>query len=148
MIALAIFSLSYPCHYYLADWLAGKFLLVLRLSYQLYFPSPSIFSRLYISHVTTERFLGDLELPSEEVRTAVVRMCGFVHRSIESISVRFFAELRRYVLVPHFLSDMMSSRCVKIRGVYSSAGWFPPLCVSLATVCHRLQWQRAPLPLL
>lgn len=119
--------------------LGGMFSLYPRPLYQLYVPSPPIFSRHFISYVTTERFLGDLELPSEEVRTAVVRMCGFVHRSIESISVRFFAELRRYVLVPHFLSDMMSSRCVKIRGVYSSAGWFPPLCVSLATVCHRLQ---------
>ena len=44
-----------------------------------------------------ERFLSDLELPSEEVRSGVVRMCGFVHRSIEKQSERFFNELRRHV---------------------------------------------------
>jgi len=44
-----------------------------------------------------ERFLGELELPSEEVRTAVVRMCGFVHRSIEETSALFFQQLRRRV---------------------------------------------------
>jgi dynein heavy chain len=41
--------------------------------------------------------LQSLELPSEDIRKAVVRMCGFVHRSIESAGVRFFAELRRKV---------------------------------------------------
>lgn len=44
-----------------------------------------------------ERFLCDLELPSEEVRAGVVQMCGFVHRSIEKTSVQFFNELRRRV---------------------------------------------------
>jgi dynein heavy chain, axonemal len=44
-----------------------------------------------------ERFLGDLELPSDEIRNAVVKMCGFVHRSIEEASVQFFNELRRRV---------------------------------------------------
>ena len=33
-----------------------------------------------------ERFLSDLELPSEEVRAGVVKMCGFVNRSIEKQS--------------------------------------------------------------
>ena len=44
-----------------------------------------------------ERFLGDLELPSDEVRQAVVKMCGFVHRSIDSASTRFFEQLRRRI---------------------------------------------------
>jgi len=44
-----------------------------------------------------ERFLGDLELPSEDIRKAVVKMCGFVHRSIEETSVKFYNELRRRV---------------------------------------------------
>jgi dynein heavy chain len=44
-----------------------------------------------------ERFLGDLELPSEDIRKSVVQMCGFVHRSIEKTSVRFFNELRRRI---------------------------------------------------
>ena len=33
-----------------------------------------------------ERFLHDLDLPSEEIRGSVVKMCGFVHRSIISYS--------------------------------------------------------------
>ena len=44
-----------------------------------------------------ERFLSDLELPTEDVRAGVVKMCGFVHRSIEKQSVRFYNELRRHV---------------------------------------------------
>jgi len=44
-----------------------------------------------------ERFLCNLELPSEEIRESLVMMCGFVHRSIETTSVRFFTELRRRV---------------------------------------------------
>lgn len=44
-----------------------------------------------------ERFLNDLELPSPEIRKGVVSMCGFVHRSIESFSVKFYNELRRKI---------------------------------------------------
>jgi dynein heavy chain len=44
-----------------------------------------------------ERFLGNLELPSEDIRKSVVKMCGFVHRSIEDTSVTFFNELRRRI---------------------------------------------------
>ena len=44
-----------------------------------------------------ERFLCDIELPSEEVRAGVVQMCGSVHRSIETKSVQFYNELRRRV---------------------------------------------------
>ena len=44
-----------------------------------------------------ERFLGELTLPSEEIRAAVVRMCGFVHRSIETTAVQFYHELRRRI---------------------------------------------------
>ena len=56
-----------------------------------------------------ERFLADLELPDEDVRAAVVRMCGFVHRSIEQESVVFFNELRRRVYTtPKSYLDLIS----------------------------------------
>ena len=44
-----------------------------------------------------ERFLGNLDLPSEDIRKSVVTMCGFVHRSIEMQSVKFYNELRRRI---------------------------------------------------
>ena len=44
-----------------------------------------------------ERFLGSLDLPSEEIRTSVVKMCGLVHRSIEETAESFYMELRRRV---------------------------------------------------
>ena len=42
-----------------------------------------------------ERFLTDLDLPSEDIRGSMVQMCGFVHRSIEQKSVKFYDQLKR-----------------------------------------------------
>lgn len=65
-----------------------------------------------------ERFLEGLELPSEEVRVSVVTMCGFVHRSIESISARFFAELRRRVYTtPKSYLDLISLYISMLKGL-------------------------------
>lgn len=44
-----------------------------------------------------ERFLAHLELPSDQIRSGLVTMCGFVHRSIENTSQLFFQILRRRV---------------------------------------------------
>ena len=44
-----------------------------------------------------EKFLEELELPSQEVRTSIIAMCGYVHGSIEEASRRFFTELKRRV---------------------------------------------------
>lgn len=44
-----------------------------------------------------ERFLGSIDLPSEEIRSSVVKMCGYVHRSIEETAEAFYHELRRRV---------------------------------------------------
>lgn len=56
-----------------------------------------------------ERFLASLELPNEIVRTSVVTMCGYVHRSIETTSERFYAELRRRVYTtPKSYLDLIS----------------------------------------
>ena len=76
-----------------------------------------------------ERFLGDLELPSEEVRTAVVQMCGFVHRSIESISVRFFAELRRFLFhqFPSSFADLFSIYFIQFIPFRLDSIWFCPI---------------------
>lgn len=48
---------------------------------------------LYVS----SEFLKDLELPSQEVRSALSQMCMKIHTSVEEYSDRFFAELRRRV---------------------------------------------------
>jgi dynein heavy chain len=65
-----------------------------------------------------ERFLGDLELPSEDIRQSVVRMCGFVHRSIEDISTRFFSELRRRVYTtPKSYLDLISLYISMLKGL-------------------------------
>lgn len=44
-----------------------------------------------------ERFLSTITLPSEEVRGALVEMCGNVHTSIMQTAERFYEELRRMV---------------------------------------------------
>jgi dynein heavy chain len=65
-----------------------------------------------------ERFLGELELPSEEVRKSVVRMCGFVHRSIEETSVRFYNELRRRVYTtPKSYLDLINLYMSMLKGL-------------------------------
>lgn len=65
-----------------------------------------------------ERFLSELELPSEEIRSSMVRMCGFVHRSIEDISIRFFNELRRRVYTtPKSYLDLISLYMSMLKGL-------------------------------
>eukprot|EP01038_Epipyxis_sp_PR26KG_P006339 gene6339-8727_t len=65
-----------------------------------------------------QRFLGDLELPSETIRASVVRMCGFVHRSIEQTSVRFFNELRRRVYTtPKSYLDLINLYMSMLKGL-------------------------------
>jgi dynein heavy chain len=48
---------------------------------------------LYVS----SEFLKELELPSDEVRSALSEMCMRIHTSVEDTSDRFFGELRRRV---------------------------------------------------
>ena len=43
------------------------------------------------------RFLAEENLGSDEVKTALASMCVFIHRSIDTVSNRFFDELRRKV---------------------------------------------------
>eukprot|EP00599_Poterioochromonas_sp_BG-1_P017876 CAMPEP_0173166600 /NCGR_PEP_ID=MMETSP1105-20130129/22117_1 /TAXON_ID=2985 /ORGANISM="Ochromonas sp., Strain BG-1" /LENGTH=3828 /DNA_ID=CAMNT_0014087887 /DNA_START=639 /DNA_END=12125 /DNA_ORIENTATION=- len=65
-----------------------------------------------------ERFLGDLELPSEDIRKAVVRMCGYVHRSIEKTSAQFFQELRRRVYTtPKSYLDVINLYMSMLKGL-------------------------------
>jgi len=46
-----------------------------------------------------DKFLATVPLPSEDVRTALVEMCGTVHTSITDAAGRFYQELRRMVYV-------------------------------------------------
>jgi dynein heavy chain, axonemal len=46
-----------------------------------------------------QKFLATIPLPNEEVRGALVEMCGTVHTSITDAAARFFDELRRMVYV-------------------------------------------------
>ena len=65
-----------------------------------------------------ERFLGDLELPNEDIRRAVVRMCGYVHRSIEDTSLRFFQELRRRIYTtPKSYLDLINLYMSMLKGL-------------------------------
>ncbi|RYH31858.1 hypothetical protein EON65_01740 [archaeon] len=65
-----------------------------------------------------ERFLGDLDLPNEDIRKAMVRMSGFVHRSIEDTSARFFAELRRRVYTtPKSYLDLINLYISMLKGL-------------------------------
>jgi len=43
------------------------------------------------------KFLHNLQLPNEEVRSALVESCGFVHTSISDAATKFYSELRRMV---------------------------------------------------
>ena len=65
-----------------------------------------------------ERFLDNLELPSEAVRKSMIQMCGFVHRSIEIKSVQFYAELRRRVYTtPKSYLDLISLYMSMLKGL-------------------------------
>ena len=44
-----------------------------------------------------ERFLAEIQLPSEDIRQSMVHMCGFVHRSIENASDNYYNELKRKI---------------------------------------------------
>jgi dynein heavy chain len=56
-----------------------------------------------------ERFLLDLELPDDDIRNAMVKICGYVHESIERTSADFFARLRRRIYTtPKSYLDVIS----------------------------------------
>jgi dynein heavy chain len=64
------------------------------------------------------RILADIELPDEKVRSSVVQMCGFVHRSIETTSETFFNELRRRVYTtPKSYLDLISLYMSMLKGL-------------------------------
>lgn len=65
-----------------------------------------------------ERFLGALELPSEEVRRSMVIMCGYVHRSIEITAEKFYQELRRRVYTtPKSYLDLINLYMSMLKGL-------------------------------
>jgi dynein heavy chain len=65
-----------------------------------------------------ERFLNNLDLGSTEIQASVVQMCGFVHRSIEDMSVTFFNELRRRVYTtPKSYLDLISLYISMLKGL-------------------------------
>ena len=45
----------------------------------------------------SSRFLAELELPSQEIRTALSEMCVDIHVSMDEMSEKFFQSLRRHV---------------------------------------------------
>ena len=60
---------------------------------------------LYVSSA----FLKTLELPSEAVRESLSQMCTIVHTSVENVSDKFWAELRRRVYTtPKSYLDLIS----------------------------------------
>lgn len=48
---------------------------------------------LYVS----SEFLKDIEMPSEDIRRQMAEMCMLIHTSVETISEKFWEELRRRV---------------------------------------------------
>jgi dynein heavy chain len=65
-----------------------------------------------------ERFLDNLELPSDAVRKSMVQMCGYVHRSIEIKSVQFFNELRRKLYTtPKSYLDLINLYMSMLKGL-------------------------------
>eukprot|EP00605_Chrysophyceae_sp_TOSAG23-4_P002255 GSChrysophyteH1.ASY1.ANO1.2499.1 assembled CDS len=66
----------------------------------------------------SQRFLANVDLGSEQVSAAVVKMCGFVHRSIEKMSVAFYEELRRKVYTtPKSYLDLISLYMSMLKGL-------------------------------
>ena len=64
------------------------------------------------------RFLGDLELPSEDIRKSVVAIAGFVHRSIEDTSEKFYNALRRRVYTtPKSYLDLINLYMSMLKGL-------------------------------
>ena len=65
-----------------------------------------------------ERFLNSLDLGSADIQKSVVTMCGFVHRSIEDMSVVFFNELRRKVYTtPKSYLDLIALYISMLKGL-------------------------------
>lgn len=57
----------------------------------------------------SQQKLIDLELPSEEVRDELAKMCMLIHTTVEDASERFFSELRRRVYTtPKSYLDLIS----------------------------------------
>jgi len=60
---------------------------------------------LYVS----SEFLKELELPSDEVRASLAKMCMRIHTNVETQSERFWDELRRRVYTtPKSYLDLIS----------------------------------------
>ena len=60
---------------------------------------------LYVSTA----FLKQIELPNEEIRESLAKMCTIVHTSVEAVSERFWNELRRKVYTtPKSYLDLIS----------------------------------------
>eukprot|EP00744_Colponema_vietnamica_P002637 GILI01004106.1.p1 GENE.GILI01004106.1~~GILI01004106.1.p1 ORF type:complete len:1989 (+),score=654.53 GILI01004106.1:157-5967(+) len=58
----------------------------------------------------SRKFLAHLDVPKEEVRTALATMCVTIHTSVKNISEVFFQRLRRYVYTtPKSYLDLISS---------------------------------------
>eukprot|EP00605_Chrysophyceae_sp_TOSAG23-4_P001498 GSChrysophyteH1.ASY1.ANO1.1642.1 assembled CDS len=63
----------------------------------------------------SQRFLANIDLGSADTQAAVVQMCGFVHRSIEKMSVAFYNELRRRIYTtPKSYLDLISLDRMKV----------------------------------
>jgi len=55
-----------------------------------------------------ERYLGNLELPNDDIRAGVVKLCGFVHTSVKEMAELMFAELmRRTYTTPKSYLDLI-----------------------------------------
>lgn len=64
------------------------------------------------------KFLHDLQLPSEDVRAALVSGCGYVHTSIAKYADQFFEELRRKVYTtPKSYLDLIGLYTNKLAGL-------------------------------
>jgi len=65
-----------------------------------------------------QRFLANIDLGNADVQNGVVKMCGFVHRSIETMSVTFFEELRRKIYTtPKSYLDVISLYISMLKGL-------------------------------
>lgn len=68
---------------------------------------------LYVS----SEFLKEVEMPNEEVRRQVSEMCMIIHTSVESISLKFWEELRRRVYTtPKSYLDLIKLYINKLAG--------------------------------
>jgi dynein heavy chain len=64
-----------------------------------------------------ERYLGDLELPSEDIRTGIVKMCSVVHVSVQTQGDAMMAELRRRTYVtPKSYLDLIGLYLAELGG--------------------------------